>query len=372
MKVLVVGGGVIGLSTAWALVRQGHDPVLFEQGPLPQTGGASYDQHRLIRLPYADQTGYCAMVVDALKAWDRLWDDLGERHYAEIGSLALSTAEGDWADLSRLTLDRLGLGYETLDAGQIEELCPFMTVPQDAWGLVNRRGGLLFAARIVEALVRYLQHRGVSLRSESRIVSVDPGAGCLTLEDGSRETAEAIVVTAGAWTAKLFPELARKAVPHRQVIAYLEPPESQAEAWARAPAMVHLLNDVDIYAAPPVDGTELKFGAGEHRRPGDPDKLDPLGENEAAEVAAAFRPLLRDFDDYKILRGQVCPYAISPDDRFVTERNGGVTVIGGCSGHMFKFGALMGEELAKTATGERAYADFRSWAEGRRESLTED
>src|SRR3546814_13493332 len=71
---------------------------LFEQGPLPHPGGASYDQHRLIRLPYSDQPGYCAMTVDALKSWRRLWDDLGESHYAEIGSLAPSTQAGDWAD----------------------------------------------------------------------------------------------------------------------------------------------------------------------------------------------------------------------------------------------------------------------------------
>ena len=370
MKVLIVGGGIVGLSTAWALVRQGHDPVLFEQGPLPHDGGASYDQHRLIRLPYADQLGYCAMVVDALKAWDRLWDDLGESHYAEIGSLAISSAENDWADLSRLSLDQLGLDYESLDAKEIEARFPFLRPPPQAWGLFNQRGGLLFAARIVEALVRYLQHRGVALREECRIASVDPAAGCLILEDGSRETAEALVVAAGAWTAKLFPELARRAVPHRQVVTYLEAPEAYAEAWAAAPAMVHLLNEVDIYAAPPVAGSELKFGAGEHRRPSDPDQLDPLGETEAAEVAAAFRPLLKDFDDYKILRGQVCPYAISPEGRFVTERTGGVTVIGGCSGHMFKFGALMGEQLARTATGELAYEDFRHWAEGRQESLS--
>src|SRR3546814_2645437 len=88
--------------------------------------------------------------------------------------------------------------------------------------------------------------------------------------------------------------------------------------------MVHLLNEVDIYAAPPAGGSELKFGCGQHRRPGDPDDLDPLAPGEAAEVASAFAPLLRDFADYKVLRGQVCPYAVSPDERFVTESNGSV------------------------------------------------
>lgn len=371
MKVLIVGGGIVGLSTAWALVRQGHDPLLFEQAELPHSGGASYDQHRLIRLPYADQAGYCAMVMDAFKAWERLWDDLGEPLYAEIGSLALSTAENDWTDLSRLTLDQLGFDYDTLDAKEIEARCPFLTPPPGAWGLLNQRGGLLFAARIVEALVLYLQHRGVSLREETRVVSVDPAAGCLTLEDGSRETAEAVVVAAGAWTAKLFPELARRAVPQRQVVTYLEAPEAYEEAWAEAPALVQLTNEAALYAAPPVGGSELKFGFDEHRQPADPDKLDPLGETEAAEVAAAFRPIVRDLDDYKILHGQLCPYAVAPDSRFVTERNGGVTLVGGCSGHMFKFGAVMGEELAKTATGERGYEDFRRWAEGRQETPLE-
>lgn len=372
MKVLIVGGGIIGLSTAWALVRQGHDPLLFEQGPLPHSGGASYDQHRLIRLPYADQLGYCAMVLDAFKAWERLWDDLGEPLYAETGTLALSTAENDWTERSRLTLDRLGLDYETLDAKEIEARCPFLIPPPQALGLVSQRGGLLFAERIVDALLRYLQHRGVALRPETRVVSVDPAAGCLTLEDGSRETAEAVVVAAGAWTGKLFPELARHAVPQRQVVAYLEAPKAYAEAWAGAPALVHLQNEADLYAVPPVAGSELKLGAGAHRRPGDPDKLDPLGETEAAEVAAAFRPLLKNFDDYQILRGQVCAYATTPDGRYATARSGAATVIGGCNGHMFKFGALMGEELAKTATGERPYEDFRDWAEGRQESLALD
>src|SRR3546814_17286220 len=121
----------------------------------------------------------------------------------------------------------------------------------------------------------------------------------------------------------------------------MEPPAAHAESWWWAPGMVHLLNEVDIYAAPPAAGSELKFGCGQHRRPGDPDNLDPLAPDEAAAVASAFALLLRDFSDYKVLPGTLCPYDVSPDERFVTQRTGAVRVIGGGPGHMYKCEVLM-------------------------------
>ena len=35
MRILIVGAGVIGLSTAWALVGEGHEVAIYEQGPIP-------------------------------------------------------------------------------------------------------------------------------------------------------------------------------------------------------------------------------------------------------------------------------------------------------------------------------------------------
>ena len=72
MKILVVGGGIVGLSTAWALVRLGHTPVIYDRSTVPNPTAASYDQHRIIRLAYGERDGYCRMVKPAFQAWRRI------------------------------------------------------------------------------------------------------------------------------------------------------------------------------------------------------------------------------------------------------------------------------------------------------------
>ena len=94
MQVIVVGAGIAGLSTAWALTKRGHQVTLLEQGSIPNPLAASGDHHRIIRRAYGKASGYGRAITEAYRAWDELWSDLGESHHDPRGFLCISREAG--------------------------------------------------------------------------------------------------------------------------------------------------------------------------------------------------------------------------------------------------------------------------------------
>ncbi|MBL8584420.1 MAG: FAD-dependent oxidoreductase, partial [Rhizobiaceae bacterium] len=90
MNIVVVGAGIAGLSTAWALVKRGHGVTLLEQGAIPNPLAASGDHHRIIRRAYRADNGYGRLMSEAYDAWDELWADLGRSHMDPRGFICVS------------------------------------------------------------------------------------------------------------------------------------------------------------------------------------------------------------------------------------------------------------------------------------------
>ncbi len=362
-KIVIVGGGIVGLSTARAAIRRGHAVTLVEQGTLPHRQGASYDQHRMIRMHYGAHEGYMRMVGQAFAAWDRVWDDLGARHFADVGGLAVSLAPGDYTDVTRDAFRRGGVDHAVLDAAEIERLCPHLTVPDHAWGLLAHPGGALYADRIVDGLVAHLAASGADLRPETSVTAVDAAAGRVTLASGITVEGDLVVVAAGAWLPELLPDEFGRQPTFRQALCYVEAPERFRAGWGTAPAIV-IIGDCGIYTLPSSDGTGLKFGNGPHRRAQRPSEGFGAELAEADGIIAAFSPYLREAADYRPLRMQVGYYTMDPSRRFRFTKEGRRVVVTNCDGQMFKFGPLVGEELMASFDGERSFDDLAHWAAG--------
>jgi sarcosine oxidase len=364
MRALVLGGGIAGLAGAHSLAKRGAKVTLVEQGPLPNPLASSFDQHRLIRHVYGEAEGYCRMVEDAFAAWERLWTELGARHYVETGALAISDEPGDWTDRSARTLDRIGHPWERIEAAGLRRRFPMLAVKDHAWGVWTQAGGALLADRILAALTEACARQGVDLLAGTPARRVDPDRAHVQLGEGRVLAADRLVVTAGAWTTKLLPQLGHRFRPHRQALAYVAAPPEHAALWERMPILVDLGGPEDLYAVPPVAGTGLKFGAGAHRRPGDPDAPRAPEPGEAERILARFAGRIAGLERYRALRAQLCYYMIAPDRRFVVDAIGPTLAVSACSGHGFKFGALMGERIAETVLSGGDPAPFIRWAAG--------
>lgn len=361
---LVLGAGIMGLSSAWALARAGFAVRVVEQDEVPNPRGSSVDDHRLIRHAYGAQPGYMRMIDPAHAAWDLLFRDAGERPYVATGVLALAESPGGWLAASRAALQGDGHPVEAMTAAAVAADYSFLKPDgiTDAFRLPT--GGVLLAKRIVAMLAALLARRGVPIL-RGRAVTVDPARAALTLHDGRVEAADLLVLAAGPWGPRLVPGLGPRVRPTRQVVVRLAPPPEHAAAWARAPMLLDLAPEGGFYAVPPVAGTPLKIGDHRFGATVDPDGPRAVTEAEAEAILGLARHRIRDLEGYRILSAAACWYDVEPGERFVVEPVGPrAFVMSGFSGHGFKFGAVLGLALARAAGDPALAAALGPWAAG--------
>ncbi|WP_420414248.1 NAD(P)/FAD-dependent oxidoreductase [Roseibium sp.] len=346
MSVIVVGAGISGLSTAWALTKRGVPVTLLEQGPIPNPLSASGDQHRIIRRAYGGQGGYQRRIGDAYAAWDEMWADLGEKHLAETGFLLLSQQVGDGGDEYRSGLIEGGYPVDDMSAQETAERYPFIDPKTIRWGAYSEEGGVLLCQRIASGLRDWLRSKGGAVRENCCVASVDTAAGSVTLADGAVLAGDHVIVTAGAWTLGLFPNFQTSLTTYRTAVVYLTPPEGLVASWASAPAILDPGGTIDGYVLPPVPGTGLKFGAGIHKHKASPDQDRVAKPGEGEALRNYFSPPIGRIEEYKVDDVVTCAYTFTADEHFFCLSEAKATIVSACSGHGYKFGAVVGQKLA--------------------------
>jgi sarcosine oxidase len=322
-KIAVIGAGVMGLATARALARRGHDAVVYEQFEQGHTRGSSHGRSRIFRLAYAEEENV-RLAQESLALWRELESESGETLLELNGLLEIvRTLEESTAP----TLETCGVEWHRLDGDEAESRFP-VRVPKGSFAVLQPEAGIVRADRALAAFARELDVRyGTRVQPDEL-------------------DAEVVVVTAGSWVNELLEQpLVVKVT--RETVCYFRP-----ENGRPIPSLVSFKPEShthDMYSlADPVYG--LKVGAHHAGPEVDPNESGVPEPRLIEQITRWARETYR-LAEPEPTAAETCLYTTTPDETFILERRGRLVIGSPCSGHGFKFAPAIGERLADLATG---------------------
>ena len=209
--VVIVGGGMAGLSCAASLARRGvRDVVLLEAQTLAHAKASSYGETRMFREMYSDPV-LCRLAQEANRLWREEESHAGQQLRETHGLLFYGeswdeeTIEGSIPGARRV-MDDQGIPYEALDAGQITARFPLKPKPGFT-GLFEPTAGAVRSDRVVAHWINTARNASHQLIEHCPVAGLDPDGGGVTLESGEHIAAGQLVVACGIWSQLLLAPL---------------------------------------------------------------------------------------------------------------------------------------------------------------------
>lgn len=236
--VVVIGGGVIGVMTAWFLAAQGVRVVLCEKGRI--AGEQSSRNWGWVRQQGRDPAELPVM-IEALSIWKGLGAEVGaDLGFRQTGVLYLANRPADLARHEGWMVHARAHGLDTrlLTAAEVAALLPNaagwiggLLTPSDA-----RAEPWIAVPRIAAALAA----KGVAIREDCAVRALDLAGGRVAgvVTEAGRIRADRVVLAGGAWSS-LLARAHGLTLPQLSVRATVAATEPLPEVWPGGAADRH-------------------------------------------------------------------------------------------------------------------------------------
>ncbi|KAB8229983.1 FAD dependent oxidoreductase [Aspergillus alliaceus] len=381
-KILIVGGGVFGLSTALSLSRRhptSQITVLEASPTIPNPHGSSVDASRIVRADYSDPV-YTKLANAAIERWrttewgasDNRYNQSGlllvypegntnGKEYARKSYSNVKPLEGDNVELLRTKKDVLRVAH-----AYGEELNVAGGYVNWGSGWSDAEAGVRYAKKLLDAegKVRFATGEVTKLlyADDQRKVT-----GVL-LADGRSVAADLVVLATGAWTAKLV-DLRGRAISTGQAVAFLRISDEEQRRLEDMPTILNFATGFFIIPprknllkiarhaygyvnpkqvpVPGVEGATMEVSLPENGVP------VPLEGEDA--LRSELRQLLPSLGDRPFVETRVCWYTDTPEGHFIITYHPdhpNLFLATGGSGHGYKFLPVLGEKIVDALEGK--------------------
>ena len=202
-RAVIIGGGVGGTSIAYHLAERGWtDVILVDRAEL--TSGSTFHSAGLVGQLRGTVT-LTKMMMYGSELYRRLRDETGvDPSWHEVGSIRLASSAERMEELERQAgwAKTFGLPMDIIDAQAAQDRFPLMSTDGVLGGVWLPTDGWLDPSGLAQALAAGARQRGVTIRTQTRVVEIGVERGRVTgvtvEHRGARsEIATDIVVNAG-------------------------------------------------------------------------------------------------------------------------------------------------------------------------------
>ncbi len=204
-KIIVVGGGIIGCSTAYHLAQMDQEVLLLEKAQL--TSGSTWHAAGLVG-QLRSNANVTQLLGYSIDLYNKLESETGlATGWKMNGGLRLACNEERWIEVKRqaTTAHSFGLDMQLLSAKEAQDLWPLMSIEDVVGAAFLPTDGQANPADITQALAKGARNKGAQLLENTAVTEIlmDKGkiSGVRTPQGDIQ--CEKLVLCCGQWTRAL-------------------------------------------------------------------------------------------------------------------------------------------------------------------------
>ena len=357
-QVVIIGAGLVGLSTAYCLARKGFKDVVVLEREATHAQGSSGRSAGGVRLEFSNPSSV-RFSQFGLDVFQRFQDEFGiSAGFKPCGYLFVTSRPATIEALrGPLAMQhRLGVPSELLAADEVRRRFSYIDLPDLAGALYGPQDGVGDPAAVAYGYIRRARELGVTVRFGETVTGIETEDGrvtAVTTPHGRIETR--VIVNAAGPQARAVAHMAGvdlPVLPYRRSV-YV------TGAFDALPTAMPMTLDLDTTSYLRREGRSILLGMSD---PDEPSSENVETDRDALEkIVSTVLPWVPALETAAIMRGWAGLYEVSPDDTAIigpVDGLEGFYCANGFSGHGFMHAPATGRVMAELIAGEEPFVDL--------------